>query len=554
MTKKIFRSIFLVAVIVFLACTSIIMTVMYGYFSTVQQAKLKDQTDLIVRGEALDGAAYFEGMNPDGYRVTWIDHDGSVLYDSEASADTMENHKDREEVREAFDNGIGESSRYSSTLSTKTLYRAVLLNDGTVVRVSVTQYTVLSLLLGMVQPIFAVFIVCIVISFLLAHNVAKRIVEPLNVVDLDHPLENDVYDELSPLLVKIDRQQRRIADQKTILQRQQEKFALVTDHMNEGLILLNEKAEVLSINRAAMGLFHAGKESIGCDFLTVDRSIALQNTVKAALQGKHGEVLLTRNGRKYQMNASAILRDGVISGAVLLFFDVTDAADAEQQRREFTANVSHELKSPLQSIMGSAELLENGLVKAEDVPRFVGHIRSEAARLVVLIDDIIRLSQLDEGDDLTAEPVDLLALAQDTAASLADKAEKNGITLKVQGEPLTYRGVRRLLSEILFNLCDNAIKYNRPNGSVTVTVAKEEKGIALSVADTGIGIPPEHLNRIFERFYRVDKSHSKETGGTGLGLSIVKHAAQYHGATVEVQSKEGEGTKFTIHFTGGRAR
>ncbi len=554
MTKKIFRSIFLVAVIVFLACTSIIMAVMYGYFSTVQQAKLKDQTDLIVRGEALDGAAYFEGLSPDGYRVTWIDHDGSVLYDSEAAADTMENHKDREEVREAFDNGIGESSRYSSTLSTKTLYRAVLLNDGTVVRVSVTQYTVLSLLLGMVQPIFAVFIVCIVISFLLAHNVAKRIVEPLNVVDLDHPLENDVYDELSPLLVKIDRQQRRIADQKTILQRQQEEFALVTDHMNEGLILLNEKAEVLSINRAAMGLFHAGKESVGCDFLTVDRSIALQNTVKAALQGKHGEVLLTRNGRKYQMNASAILRDGVISGAVLLFFDVTDAADAEQQRREFTANVSHELKSPLQSIMGSAELLENGLVKAEDVPRFVGHIRSEAARLVVLIDDIIRLSQLDEGDELTAEPVDLLALAQDTAASLADKAEKNGITLKVQGEPLTYRGVRRLLSEILFNLCDNAIKYNRPNGSVTVTVAKEEKGIALSVADTGIGIPPEHLNRIFERFYRVDKSHSKETGGTGLGLSIVKHAAQYHGATVEVQSKEGEGTRFTIHFTGGRAR
>ena len=548
MTKKIFRSIFLVAVIVFLACTSIIMAVMYGYFSTVQQAKLKDQTDLIVRGEALDGAAYFEGMNPDGYRVTWIDHDGSVLYDSEASADTMENHKDREEVREAFDNGIGESSRYSSTLSTKTLYRAVLLNDGTVVRVSVTQYTVLSLLLGMVQPIFAVFIVCIIISFLLAHNVAKRIVEPLNVVDLDHPLENDVYDELSPLLVKIDRQQRRIADQKAVLQRQQEEFALVTDHMNEGLILLNEKAEVLSINRAAMGLFNVGKESIGCDFLTVDRSIALQNTVKAALQGKHGEVLLTRNGRKYQMNASAILRDGAISGAVLLFFDVTDAADAEQQRREFTANVSHELKSPLQSIMGSAELLENGLVKAEDVPRFVGHIRSEAARLVVLIDDIIRLSQLDEGDELTAESVDLLALAQDTAASLADKAEKNGITLKVRGEPLTYRGVRRLLSEILFNLCDNAIKYNRPNGSVTVTVAKEEKGIALSVADTGIGIPPEHLNRIFERFYRVDKSHSKETGGTGLGLSIVKHAAQYHGATVEVQSKEREGTKFTIHF------
>ena len=548
MTKKIFRSIFLVAVIVFLACTSIIMAVMYGYFSTVQQAKLKDQTDLIVRGEALDGAAYFEGMNPDGYRVTWIDHDGSVLYDSEASADTMENHKDREEVREAFDNGIGESSRYSSTLSTKTLYRAVLLNDGTVVRVSVTQYTVLSLLLGMVQPIFAVFIVCIIISFLLAHNVAKRIVEPLNVVDLDHPLENDVYDELSPLLVKIDRQQRRIADQKAVLQRQQEEFALVTDHMNEGLILLNEKAEVLSINRAAMGLFNVGKESIGCDFLTVDRSIALQNTVKAALQGKHGEVLLTRNGRKYQMNASAILRDGAISGAVLLFFDVTDAADAEQQRREFTANVSHELKSPLQSIMGSAELLENGLVKAEDVPRFVGHIRSEAARLVVLIDDIIRLSQLDEGDELTAESVDLLALAQDTAASLADKAEKNGITLKVRGEPLMYRGVRRLLSEILFNLCDNAIKYNRPNGSVTVTVAKEEKGIALFVADTGIGIPPEHLNRIFERFYRVDKSHSKETGGTGLGLSIVKHAAQYHGATVEVQSKEGEGTKFTIHF------
>ena len=548
MTKKIFRSIFIVAMVVFLSCLGIIMLVMYDYFSSVQQSKLADQTDLAVRGVVMGGMDYLESVNPNDYRITWIDKDGTVLFDSEADPAEMENHSSREEVREARQAGVGESERYSTTLSTKTLYRAVSMDDGTVLRVSVTQYTVLSLLLGMIQPILIVFLIGLVLSLLLAHNVAKRIVEPMNTIDLDHPLENDVYDELSPLLTRMERQHRQIDFQKKELERKQEEFTMVTDRMSEGLVLLNVKGEVLSINRAAKELFDTGSQCVGKDFLLVDRSLVLQNVVKSALNGHHGEVLLERNGGKYQIKTNTIFREGEISGAVLLAFDVTEESNAEQQRREFTANVSHELKSPLQAIMGSAELMENNLVKKEDMPRFIGHIRSEAGRLMVLIDDIIRLSQLDEGGELPAEDVDLYALSEETLKTLKSKAETRDISLELEGETTVIRGVRRLLSEIIYNLCDNALIYNKDGGKVTVSVTNDKTCAVLSVADTGIGIPEEHRSRVYERFYRVDKSHSKETGGTGLGLSIVKHAAQYHGASIEMNSEVGKGTVFVLRF------
>ena len=534
--------------VVFLACLGIIMLVMYDYFSSVQKDKLADETDLAVRGVIMGGMDYLESVQSEHYRLTWIDKDGTVLFDSEADAAKMENHDSREEVREARLIGVGESERYSTTLATKTLYRAVAMEDGTVLRISVTQYTVLSLLLGMLRPFLIVFLIGLALSLALAHSVAKRIVEPMNNLDLDHPLENDVYDELSPLLTRMECQHRQIHAQKNELERKQEEFTTVTDLMDEGLILLNAKGEVLSINRAAEELFAADCSCVGRDFLVVDRSLTLQNAVRSALSGRHGEVLLEREGKKYRINTNPILREDEVHGAVLLAFDVTEANDAEQQRREFTANVSHELKSPLQAIMGSAELMENNLVKKEDMPRFIGRIRSEAERLMVLIDDIIRLSQLDEGGELPAEDVDLYALAKETLSELGSKADNKHIALKLEGGSAVIRGVRRLLSEIIYNLCDNALIYNKEGGSVTVSVTDDNTAAVLTVADTGIGIPEEHRNRVFERFYRVDKSHSKETGGTGLGLSIVKHAAQYHGASVEMKSEEGKGTVFVLRF------
>ncbi|MGN0962495.1 MAG: ATP-binding protein [Clostridia bacterium] len=548
MTKKIFRSIFIVTMVVFLASLGIIMLVMYDYFSSVQKSKLSDETDLAVRGVIMGGMDYLESVHSEHYRLTWIDKDGTVLFDSEADAAEMENHNSREEVKKARVAGVGESERYSTTLATKTLYRAVAMEDGTVLRISVTQYTVLSLLLGMLRPILIVFLIGLALALALSQNVAKRIVEPMNTLDLDHPLENDVYDELSPLLTRMEHQHRQIDAQKKELERKQEEFTVVTDCMSEGLILLNAKGEVLSINRAATELFSADRSCVGRDFLVVDRSLTLQNAVRSALSGHHGEILLERDGKKFRINTNPIWRENEVHGAVLLTFDVTEENDAEQQRREFTANVSHELKSPLQAIMGSAELMENNLVKKEDMPRFIGRIRSEAERLMILIDDIIRLSQLDEGGELPAEDVDLYALAEETLVALKAKAESRQVSAKLEGESTVIRGVRRLLSEIIYNLCDNALIYNKTGGSLTVSVKDDKTCAVLTVADTGIGIPEEHLNRVFERFYRVDKSHSKETGGTGLGLSIVKHAAQYHGASVELKSEEGKGTVFVLRF------
>ena len=549
MTKKIFRSTVAVGLAVLLASLVIIMGALYTYFGHVQEQQLRDELSIAAAAmESGDGEAYLSKLHSDNYRITWLRADGTVLYDTKADAAAMENHAQREEVRQALANGAGESSRYSATLLEKTLYYARRLPDGTVLRLSASRVTMGVLLLSMFPAILAVIAVALILSGILAGRVSRRITRPLNTLDLEHPLENDAYEELSPLLRRLEHQRRQIDDQLRSLRRRSEEFEQITASMTEGLVLVDNGGTILSMNPAACAVFHTDAACVGQPLLTVERGSAVSHALHDAMDTGHGETRMERDGREYQFDMTRIQADGEVVGAVLLTFDVTEQAYAERNRREFTANVSHELKTPLQGIIGSAELLESGMVKEEDVPRFVGHIRDEAQRLVTLIGDIIRLSQLDEGVDVPREPVDLLAVANEAAHDLQGAAEARKVTLTVDGERAQIVGARRLLYEIVYNLCENAVKYNREGGSVSVHVAQSDSWVSVRVADTGIGIAPEHQSRIFERFYRVDKSHSKASGGTGLGLSIVKHAVAYHHGMIDLQSEPGKGTTITVTF------
>ena len=548
MTKRIFRATLLVGVAVLIASLTLVMGALYSYFGRVQESQLRDELSLAVVGVEQNGMDYLRKLESDQYRITWLRADGAVLYDTRADAESMENHAQRQEVQQALATGEGESSRYSDTLLQKTVYYAKRLPDGTVLRLSAIRVTTGVLVLNMLQPILLVLAVALILSGVLASRLARRITEPLNRLDLEHPLENDTYEELAPLLRRMEHQRRQIDRQMDELRRRSEEFEQITGSMSEGLVLLDEAGVILSINPAARRLLDAAENCVGQDLLTVDRDVALSDALRQAAEQGHSEFRGQRTGREYQFDVTRIQSEGRTAGTVLLVFDVTERAFAERNRREFTANVSHELKTPLQGIIGSAELLENGLVKQEDVPRFIGHIRSEAQRLVTLIGDIIRLSQLDEGEPMPAEPVELLALAREAAESLQSAAAARNVTITVEGEPVELTGVRRLLYEIVFNLCDNAIKYNTDGGRVQVTVTKENETAAVTVRDTGIGIPPDQQDRVFERFYRVDKSHSKASGGTGLGLSIVKHAVQYHHGAIHLQSEVGKGTEIRVTF------
>ena len=548
MTKKIFRSILTAGVSVLLCSLLLILGCFYSFYEGMQERQLHDELSVAAAAVELGGADYLAQLSGEHCRMTWIAPDGTVLYDTSADAAQMENHLDREEVRTALETGEGSSSRYSVTLLQKTVYCARRLADGTVLRLSVSRATMGALLLGAFQPILLVVLLMLGLSGFLAGRLSKRIVEPLNALDLEHPLDNDTYEELSPLLRRIDRQRRQIDAQLAELRRRTDEFAQITAGMNEGLVLLDDKGMVLSINAAAQSIFHTDGHCVGQDFLTVDREHAMSLALNSAMETGRSEVRAERGGREYQFDFSRITSQGKTVGAVLLAFDMTEQAFAESRRREFTANVSHELKTPLQGIIGSAELLESGMVKPEDAPRFLGHIRAEAQRLVTLIGDIIRLSELDEGGELPAETVDLFPLAREAADNLRTVAEQKSVTLSVTGESVSVTGVRRLLYEVLYNLCDNAVKYNVEGGRVEVCVAAEGDTARVTVRDTGIGIPPEHQGRVFERFYRVDKSHSKASGGTGLGLSIVKHAVAYHHGTVELQSEVGRGTEITVRL------
>ena len=548
MTRKIFRSIVLVAGTVLLASLLLILGYLYDFFGGVQETQLKDELTLASAAVESTGGDYLAQLSSDRFRLTWIAADGSVLYDTQADASSMESHADREEVQQALKTGEGESTRYSATLLQKTLYYARRLGDGTVLRISVSRATAGLLILGVLQPMLLVLAAALILSGVLARRLSKRIVDPLNRLDLDHPLHSGSYEELAPLLGRINQQHREISSQLRTLRRKTDEFDQITGSMKEGLVLLDNAGVVLSIYPAAQKLYGVSRASVGQDFLTVDRSRDMSRAIADAVKNGHSEVRSERGGRAYQFDLSRIESGGETVGAVLLAFDVTDQEYAERSRREFTANVSHELKTPLQGIIGSAELIGSGMVKPEDLPRFVGHIHDEASRLVTLIDDIIRLSQLDEGGELPTEEVDLLALSRETAESLRPAAEKKHVTLEVSGESAPVMGVRRLLYEIVYNLCDNAIKYNVEGGSVRVETVCGPETVQLTVSDTGIGIAPDQQERVFERFYRVDKSHSKASGGTGLGLSIVKHAVQLHRGTIALQSEPGKGTCIRVCF------
>ena len=548
MTKKIFSSIMLTAACVLLASMITIVGFLRDYFGGIEESGLREELGIAAVGVEDEGTDYLAAL-PDGQRrFTWIAADGSVIYDTKADAESLENHSDREEFKTALETGAGESVRYSDTLMQKTMYAARRLDDGTVLRVSVSTATVGALLLGVTQPMLAVLAAALILSAILAKHISRRVVAPLNELDLEHPLDdsNAAYEELAPVLGRINRQRSQINSQLRELRRRTDEFAQVTGSMREGLVLLNEQGYILSMNPAARNIFAVEGDCAGKDFLTVDRSCDMSAAVRSAMESGHGRLHERHGGRIYQVDVSRIDSDGAAIGTVILVFDVTEQERAEQMRREFTANVSHELKTPLQGIIGSAELIENGMVQPEDMPRFVGHIRAEAQRLVTLIGDIIRLSQLDEGEVLPKERLDLLEVAQGAADDLQAEAEKKNVHLSVSGEPAELEGVRQLIYEVAYNLGDNAIKYNIDGGSVSINVSSDGKNAKLTVSDTGIGIAAEDQSRIFERFYRVDKSHSKESGGTGLGLSIVKHAVQYHGGRISMDSAPGKGTSISV--------
>ena len=548
MTNKIFRSTILVAAVVLLCSLSIIMGVLYGYFNDVQINQLKDELSLAAIGTEDSGISYLEKVDSRRFRITWVDETGYVIYDTHADTNSMESHIDREEIREAMENGFGSAVRKSDTLLERRVYEAVRLEDGTVLRISIDQQTMTILILGMLQPVCLVILVAIILSAVLSNRMSKKVMEPLNGLDLEHPLENDTYEELSPLLNRINQQHEEIRRQVRKLQQKTDEFNQVIENMREGLVLLDKNSVILSINSAAMELFGSYEDCVGKKFYELDR----HNDMAAAIdktfgQGQH-KCNAIRNGREYKFLFSRIESGEKTVGLVIVAIDVTDAENAERNRREFTANVSHELKTPLQGIIGSAELLEHGIVKPEDQPRFIGHIRKEASRLVNLIEDVIRISHMDEGVEIPREDIDLMAVVKEVTETLQTAAQKRGISIRVSGDHCHIQGVRSMIYEIVQNLCDNAAKYNVENGTVDVMVKRSGKRTVLIVKDTGIGIPAEHQPRIFERFYRVDKSHSKSVGGTGLGLSIVKHAAMLHNAKIELSSIPGSGTRFTIRF------
>lgn len=548
MRKKIFRSIFTVALVVLFSSIGIATSFLYNYFNTSLQSQL--HTELLLVADTVNkvGIEYFETFDSSVFRFTVVDADGTVLYDTQANANEMENHADREEIVEAFQNGKGSSARTSSTLTEKTFYEAVLLESGDVLRVSVNQLTVGALIIGMLPAILVIILIATVVAGLLSLTMAKQVTEPLINLDLEHPADNVAYEELTPILTKLYKQHKQIKKQSKSIHRKSEEFDQIVSSMNEGLVLLDEHAMILSMNQAAKKIFGVSKAVKGDDFLLYDRTSKMSKAICDALEDKHSEYTEERSGSVYQFTVNPIESSGKVLGVIILVFDVTDRAFAERNRQEFSANVTHELKTPLQSIIGSAELLETGLVKDEDKLKFIGTIRKEAARLVTLINDIIRLSQLDEKTEVALEEIELKEVADEVADVLASSASKKNVSFNIEGEPCTVLGVRRYIYEIIYNLCDNAIQYNVDGGKVTVKLSKEAERVKISVIDTGIGISPEHQRRIFERFYRVDKSRSKETGGTGLGLSIVKHAVQFHNGNVTLKSEVGKGTTVTVEI------
>ena len=547
MTQRIFRSFLIIGTAILLATLVLIFGVLYVHFTNVQMRSLQQQTALVAQGIVHEGNAYFTDLPSNEIRITWIGADGAVLYDTQSDKETMENHLQREEILQAMQNGTGTATRYSTTMTERMDYAAQKLPDGSFVRLSGAQLTVPVLLLSMIQPILAIAAIALILSLVLAYRLTRRVIQPLNDMNLDDPLSSRHLEEIEPLLRRLDSQQKQLRMQKRELERRKNEFATATDGMQDGLILLDDAGVVLSINRAAARLLGVSRFCIGKDMLTLNNSVEMQELLRKCLDGQHTQMIVPIGASPYRVEAAPVSSEEYVTGAALTIHDITEAEKAEALRREFTANVSHELKTPLQTISGCAELMKDGLVRKGDEQNFAAQIYSEAQRMIRLVDDIIRLSKLDEGGlEMQKEDIDLLALAQSAAESAGDAARDMQVAITCTGDSAKVRCVKALAVSIVQNLVDNAVKYNRTNGRVEIHVEDRAQEAVLTVRDTGIGIPEESRDRIFERFYRVDKSHSRAIGGTGLGLSIVKHAARLIGARIELQSALDEGSTFTV--------
>ena len=549
MSKRIFNRMLLISVITFLASAILFLGVLYEYFTRQLKTELKTEAGYIAQGVETGGESFINGLAKGENRITLIAQDGTVLYDSEADESTMNNHANREEIVEAQENGYGEASRLSSTLDVTTIYYAVRLSNGDVVRLSGTYNTIWSLVFGMLYPMCVIAFVVLIAAAILSSRISKKILEPINKLDLNSPDIDDDYEEFGPLLTKINNQNKMVSMQMAQLKRRQEEFKTISENMSEGLLMIDCKKELLSYNSAALHLLGAKAPNENLSVLALNRSEKFRTAIDEALEGRHSVQDLELGDMCCQIIANPVYFEDKLTGAVILIIDITEKEQHETLRREFTSNVSHELKTPLTSIYGMSELLMNPEMDKDMAADFAKSIHDETGRLIALVNDIIKLSLLDENTvPQEKEEVNLYNLVKIVVDRLKVVADKNGITLKVEGKDVYVNGVYSVLEEMVYNLCDNGIKYNKSGGSVVIYVSEENGCPVVKVSDTGIGIPEEHLDRVFERFYRVDKSHSKQIGGTGLGLSIVKHGAIYHGANVSISSQPGEGTDVTIKF------
>ena len=549
MTSRIFKSIFLSTISVLIASILLFTFALNNYFATLSMKELANEAELVSQGMTLDADNYLNHLDlNEDYRITWISDDGTVLFDSKVDASKLENHLERDEIKEAYLYGKGESVRTSTTIGKTTLNYAIKLNDGSFIRISNDRETIWLTLLRLITPLLWILIVATLVSYIISKRVSKRIVEPMNHLDLDNPLNNQGYDEIAPLLVRIDHQNKQIKSQMEELTQKKKEFDDITSDMKEGLILIDENGNILSMNHSAKTLLNANDNVLGQHFLSISRNENFAELIKTAEETGNVEKEIELNSKYLHISVS-LVETNHSRGYSILIYDVTSEHETEIMRREFTANVSHELKTPLQSIMGSSELLLNNMVKDKDIRSFNERIYKESKRLLSLIDDIIRLSELDEDTTISnSTPINLKEIAEEVKETLTDSAEKHHVTVAYDLQDAPINGNVRLVYEIMYNLVDNAIRYNKENGTVTVKTNTLGNNSILSVSDTGIGIPQEAQNRIYERFYRVDKSHSRSTGGTGLGLSIVKHAVKRCNSEITLTSTLNEGSKFTVTF------
>ncbi|MBE7021478.1 MAG: histidine kinase [Ruminococcaceae bacterium] len=548
MVNKIFRSNFFTSMLILLMSFGLIFGVLFSYFEAQMFAELESEAGYISYAVKKDGIDFIAGFNEKGKRITWVSGDGTVLADTKAVAKELENHADRKEISDALKNGKGTSSRYSDTLMQKTLYYAEKLDDGTILRVSTTQNSVVIILFGLLQPLIVIIVLALIISVFLSYRLSKAIIKPINELDLDNPAANETYKELTPLLKKMSAQKKTIDKQIKEAKQKQEEFKLITENMSEGLLVIDKESNLLSYNQAAVRLLEISDVTSG-SVLAFNRSKGFRSVIEKALSGERAENDITHDENTYNLIANPVCENDKIIGAVIVIIDITESVKREQLRQEFTSNVSHELKTPLTSISGFAEMMKSGGTSDETVVDFSTSIYDEAQRLITLVSDIMKISELDEGVvPVEKENVDIYELSKDIVKRLAPVASKRNIALNVIGDTAYVHGAKKILDEMIYNLCDNAIKYNKENGTVDVIINQANNKTIVTVRDTGIGIPAPEQSRVFERFYRVDKSHSKLVGGTGLGLAIVKHGAAFHNAEVSLESTEGKGTSVTITF------